>query len=71
MSGMLSDQHSYDVAVYYDDQPPCVEYIHIGTDALAVAKKEIQSNKVMIFSKSYCPFCTKAKNAFASNNIGK
>ena len=40
-----------------------------GGDALAAAKKEISSNKVMIFSKSYCPFCTKAKDAFTSNNI--
>ncbi|XP_067134053.1 thioredoxin reductase 1, cytoplasmic-like [Centruroides vittatus] len=26
----------------------------------------IQSNKVMIFSKSYCPFCVKVKNLFTS-----
>lgn len=25
---------------------------------------KINNKKVMIFSKSYCPFCTKAKNAF-------
>ncbi|KAF4697045.1 hypothetical protein FOZ63_010377 [Perkinsus olseni] len=29
---------------------------------------EIASNKVMVFSKSYCPFCKKAKEALASIN---
>ena len=28
----------------------------------------IKENKVMVFSKSYCPFCTKAKNVL--NSIG-
>lgn len=30
----------------------------------------IRNNKVMIFSKSYCPFCTKAKNAFKEYIVG-
>ncbi|KAH9399700.1 PREDICTED: glutaredoxin-C4-like [Rhagoletis zephyria] len=29
----------------------------------------IRTKKVMVFSKSYCPFCTKAKNALAPYNI--
>lgn len=29
----------------------------------------IRSKKVVVFSKSYCPFCTKAKNALAPYNI--
>lgn len=28
--------------------------------------KALQDNRVMVFSKSYCPFCTKAKNALQS-----
>merc|ERR1739840_12628 len=28
-----------------------------------VVDEAIKSNKVMMFSKSYCPFCTKAKKA--------
>jgi len=28
----------------------------------------IQANKVMIFSKSYCPFCNKVKALFANHN---
>jgi len=28
-----------------------------------IVEKAISGNKVMMFSKSYCPFCDKAKNA--------
>jgi hypothetical protein len=28
--------------------------------------KLIKDNIVMVFSKSYCPYCSKAKNVFAS-----
>jgi glutaredoxin len=28
----------------------------------------IQANKVMIFSKSYCPFCNKVKALFENHN---
>ena len=31
---------------------------------------KISGNKVMVFSKSYCPFCTKAKKALESLNLG-
>lgn len=34
--------------------------------ATARAKDLIANNKVMVFSKSYCPFCTKAKRALDS-----
>ena len=27
----------------------------------------IAKNKIVIFSKSYCPYCTRAKNVFASD----
>mmetsp|Transcript_21855 Transcript_21855/g.46786 ORF Transcript_21855/g.46786 Transcript_21855/m.46786 type:complete len:111 (-) Transcript_21855:329-661(-) len=33
------------------------------------AKSEIASNDVVVFSKSYCPFCTKTKQLFSSMNI--
>ena len=32
-------------------------------------KSEIASNDVTIFSKSYCPFCTKTKSTFAELGI--
>lgn len=31
-----------------------------------MVEREIASNKVMIFSKSHCPYCTKAKQAIGS-----
>eukprot|EP00527_Entomoneis_sp_CCMP2396_P009172 CAMPEP_0198137948 /NCGR_PEP_ID=MMETSP1443-20131203/1371_1 /TAXON_ID=186043 /ORGANISM="Entomoneis sp., Strain CCMP2396" /LENGTH=118 /DNA_ID=CAMNT_0043799535 /DNA_START=159 /DNA_END=515 /DNA_ORIENTATION=- len=33
-----------------------------ATSPLDFAKSEIESNKVVVFSKSYCPFCTSTKN---------
>mmetsp|Transcript_26967 Transcript_26967/g.63321 ORF Transcript_26967/g.63321 Transcript_26967/m.63321 type:complete len:138 (-) Transcript_26967:165-578(-) len=30
---------------------------------------EIESNDVVVFSKSYCPFCTKTKELFTSMNV--
>lgn len=32
-------------------------------------KKCITENKVFIFSKTYCPYCDKAKNALNSINV--
>lgn len=29
----------------------------------------IDGNKVMVFSKSYCPFCIKAKNLLKEGNV--
>jgi len=34
-----------------------------------IAEKYIADNNVMIFSKSYCPFCLKVKNLFDSLNV--
>ena len=31
---------------------------------------KIAGKKVMVFSKSYCPYCTKAKKALANYNLG-
>ena len=40
---------------------------HIDQDAVRKNVEElIQSNKVMVFSKSYCPYCTQAKMALKS-----
>uniref|UniRef100_A0A7S0HD74 Glutaredoxin domain-containing protein n=1 Tax=Hanusia phi TaxID=3032 RepID=A0A7S0HD74_9CRYP len=36
--------------------------------AESIAKQAIESNTVVIFSKSYCPFCMKAKNVLESLN---
>eukprot|EP00956_Cyclotella_meneghiniana_P045207 scaffold358642_cov66-Cyclotella_meneghiniana.AAC.1 len=33
------------------------------------AKSEIASNDVVIFSKTYCPFCTSTKSLFSGMNI--
>ncbi|KAL7526410.1 hypothetical protein ACHAWF_001754 [Thalassiosira exigua] len=33
------------------------------------AKSEIASNDVVVFSKSYCPFCTQTKQLFSSKGI--
>mmetsp|Transcript_41584 Transcript_41584/g.88605 ORF Transcript_41584/g.88605 Transcript_41584/m.88605 type:complete len:138 (-) Transcript_41584:86-499(-) len=33
------------------------------------AKSEIASNDVVVFSKSYCPFCTSTKQLFSSMSI--
>merc|ERR1719343_168071 len=32
-------------------------------------ESEIQTNDVVVFSKSYCPFCTKTKELFTSMNV--
>ena len=37
--------------------------------ASTVINSSIDEHSVMIFSKSYCPFCTKAKNVFEALNI--
>ncbi|KAF4671217.1 hypothetical protein FOL47_001663 [Perkinsus chesapeaki] len=36
------------------------------TEAKTFVDSEIAGNKVVVFSKSYCPFCTKAKKALSS-----
>ena len=36
---------------------------------MEVVKQLIKSNKVMMFSKSYCPYCTLAKEVLRSANI--
>merc|ERR1712170_62505 len=38
-------------------------------DVKAMIESKIGSKKVMMFSKSYCPFCTKAKQALKQHNI--
>ena len=36
---------------------------------MEVVKQLIKSNKVMMFSKSYCPYCKLAKEVLSSANI--
>ena len=38
----------------------------IMAGAKEIVDKAIAENRVMVFSKSYCPFCTKAKRALES-----
>lgn len=40
-----------------------------GSDVKAVADKYIADNNVMVFSKSYCPFCLKVKELFESLSV--
>ncbi|KAF6039481.1 TXNRD1 [Bugula neritina] len=40
-----------------------------GTGALELVKDKIKSHPVMMFSKSYCPFCTALKELFKSLKI--
>mmetsp|Transcript_13964 Transcript_13964/g.23830 ORF Transcript_13964/g.23830 Transcript_13964/m.23830 type:complete len:111 (-) Transcript_13964:179-511(-) len=40
-----------------------------SADAAEFVKKEIESNEVVVFSKSYCPFCTSTKQLLSSKNI--
>ncbi|XP_041457959.1 thioredoxin reductase 1, cytoplasmic-like [Lytechinus variegatus] len=41
----------------------------VARDQKAIVLDHIQSNDVMIFSKSYCPFCVKVKELFNGMNI--
>jgi len=40
-----------------------------GQDPKVVVEQNIKDHKVMMFSKSYCPFCNKIKNLFKELNI--
>lgn len=35
-----------------------------GSDALDFVKKTVAENRLVIFSKSYCPYCRRAKSIF-------
>jgi thioredoxin-related protein len=35
----------------------------------AEVEEHIKQNKVMVFSKSYCPYCTEAKNAISKLGV--
>ncbi|PQQ12937.1 glutaredoxin-C4 [Prunus yedoensis var. nudiflora] len=39
-----------------------------SADSIAFIKKTIESNKIAIFSKSYCPYCKRAKAVFKELN---
>ncbi|CAN6677627.1 unnamed protein product [Malus baccata var. baccata] len=39
-----------------------------SADSLTFIKKTISSNKIAIFSKSYCPYCRRAKAVFKELN---
>ncbi|KAK7063284.1 thioredoxin reductase [Halocaridina rubra] len=43
--------------------------ISSGASAADIVAQNIQENKVMMFSKSYCPFCLKVKDLFKSLNV--
>jgi glutaredoxin 3 len=39
------------------------------TTATEFINREIEQSKIVIFSKSYCPYCTKAKELFSSLKV--
>jgi glutaredoxin 3 len=39
------------------------------TPAEEFAKKQIDGNKVVVFSKSYCPFCSKTKDTLREMGV--
>lgn len=38
--------------------------VEAGTDSLAYVKQVVAEHKLVIFSKSYCPYCRRAKSVF-------
>jgi len=40
-----------------------------ATTPSEIIKESVATNKVMLFSKSYCPFCDKAKTVFDKMNV--
>jgi thioredoxin-related protein len=41
----------------------------VAASAKSLMEKSISENEVMVFSKSYCPYCTKTKNALEGLGI--
>ncbi|KAI9013824.1 glutaredoxin [Phycomyces nitens] len=41
----------------------------ISQSIVQTVKKAISENSVMIFSKSYCPYCTRSKDIFDDLNV--
>ena len=39
------------------------------TEALNVVEQNVSTNSIMVFSKSYCPFCNKVKNLFKEKGL--
>ena len=37
--------------------------------AAEIAKQAIDSNAIMVFSKTYCPYCSRAKSALSDLNL--
>lgn len=48
-----------------------IELLLVKTEGMASAYVDnlISSHKVVVFSKSYCPYCTKAKDVLSKYNI--
>jgi len=42
------------------------ESVNDMASAMKIVDEAIANNRVMVFSKSYCPFCTKAKRALGT-----
>jgi glutaredoxin 3 len=48
-----------------NDKTPTALHMAQVNDPVAFAKNEIATNDIMIFSKSYCPYCDATKATFA------
>jgi glutaredoxin 3 len=43
--------------------------VEARTDSLAFVKKTVAEHPLVIFSKSYCPYCKRAKSVFESMSV--
>ncbi|XP_055854900.1 uncharacterized protein LOC129918412 [Episyrphus balteatus] len=43
--------------------------VDMASPTAQFVRSQIQSNKVVIFSKTYCPYCTMAKEQFKKLNV--
>ena len=51
-----------------DTMPPTTTADDL-TEALNVVQQNVSTNAIMVFSKSYCPFCNKVKNLFEERGL--
>lgn len=54
--------------IFEHDMPPTATTEGL-TEASNVVEQNIKTNAIMIFSKSYCPFCNKVKQMFKDKNL--
>ena len=65
LSRFVDQKHTLKVSRFMGGQASSMSSSEIGE----ITEKAIEENEVMVFSKSYCPFCHKAKNNLSSQNV--